>query len=134
MPKRVLITDWGDGARFFHVWRQAQPHKDTPPAGVHNNVITSHIAALCEHPPPWENLCTEVRDHLPQLKQHWWGLTEGFHRFDLGAVQLTLCVGDPLTQLKVLNAEFDEVLQAPTSPLDRWWFKALAQHLSLIHI
>ena len=122
--KRVLITDWGDGARFFHVWREAQSTRASQPSAL----ITTHIVALCPEPSTWEALSADVRQHLPQLHNHWWGLSEGFHRFDLGSVQLSLCVGEPLAQLKALNAEFDEVLQASTSPADRWWFKALAQH------
>ena len=127
--KRVLITDWGDGARFFHVWGQAQPKKTSEHStSQHNALITTHIVALCPAPSAWEALSADVQQHLPELHKHWWGLTEGLHRFNLGCVQLTLCVGDPLSSLKALNAVFDEVLQAPTSPADRWWFKALAQH------
>lgn len=125
--KRVLITDWGDGARFFHVWGQAQPQKTSEHrTSEHSALITTHIVALCPAPSAWAALSADVQQHLPELHKHWWGLSEGFHRFDLGCVQLTLCVGDPLSSLKALNAFFDDIWQGQAA--DKWWFKALAQH------
>ncbi len=120
MPQRVLITDWGDGSRFFHVWQQAWGR--TPQASQR---ITTHVVACTELAPTWLQLNAALRSQWPDLHQHWWGLSEGFHRFDLGPLQLTLCVGDKLAQLKTLNAVFDEVWQTGTA--DKWWFKALAQ-------
>ena len=116
----MLITDWGDGSRFFHVWQQANASYADP-----SHRITTHVVALCEGAPTWSQLNLELRSHLSALENHWWGLSEGFHRFDLGSVQLTLCVGEKLAQLKALNAVFDEVWQ--TGAADKWWFKALAQ-------
>jgi tRNA 5-methylaminomethyl-2-thiouridine biosynthesis bifunctional protein len=119
VQKRVLITDWGDGSRFFHVWQQASASPAQAPQR-----ITSHVVAFTERAPAWAQLHAALRSQWPDLHAHWWGLSEGFHRFDLGPLQLTLCVGEKLAQLKALSAVFDEVWQTGAS--DKWWFKALA--------
>ena len=116
--QRVLMTHWGDGARFFHLCHpQAQPGN----ASVPSKRLQWHVVALCDH--PLQPLCAPLQNWLGD---QWWGVTEGFHRFDLGHTLLTLAVGDPLAQLQQCDAVFD-LMDAQHIPLNKWWAKALAR-------
>ena len=136
LPKwQILHTCFDDGQLFLKTWRAWQ---DT-----HERPRVLHVVALCQHPPKPEALlhaCDNDATLLllaSELRDHWFGLLPGFHRFLLakGQLVLTLCVGDALQSLRQHNFFADEVilslgktaLPGAFDVQNSWAIKALAR-------
>jgi len=131
---RVLETNFGHGEQFLSVW---DAWKNDPKAPH-----LLHYVALTDEPPSLEALVNCAAQHpelhvlVDELKEHWLGLTPGFHRMVLndGQVLLTLCVGELTQLLRDQQFEADSVFLNPctsTTPLSEvwnsWTVKALAR-------
>ena len=102
---------WLNFITLWRVWR-ADPLR---PRLLH------HVAITVQPGPvnwPATNLCPELQALAEQLQHALWGLLPGFHRlsFDGGQVLLTVCVGDPQTQLRQLTLAADAVWLDFTAP------------------
>ena len=130
----VLDTAFGDGRTFLGTWQDCARALDAP-ARLHYVGITSQapdgqamLERLAQFP--------ELMAHAAQLRQQWFGLMPGIHRFtfDSGHMLLTLCVGSTLAMLRELQFTADSIClgSAPEEPDQdgsamRWLSKAIAR-------
>ena len=131
---RVLETNFGVGEQFLSVWLAWKNDPKAP--------RLLHYVALTNEPPSLNALSQgalkypELQALVDELKDHWFGLTPGFHRMVLndGQVLLTLCVGELAQLLRDQQFESDSVfLNSGTSTTalsdvwNSWTVKALAR-------
>lgn len=118
---QVLDTDFESGLTFFETWLRWQ--------GDPARSRMLHYVGLCAQPCSDADLrqSSQNNPHLATLVQalqpQWRGLIPGFHRFwlDQGRVILTLCVGEPIAQLRAQQFEADVLELAATNVAPAAW-------------
>jgi tRNA 5-methylaminomethyl-2-thiouridine biosynthesis bifunctional protein len=131
---RVLETNFGSGEQFLSVWLSWKNDPKAP--------RLLHYVALTDEAPSFIALShgalqyPELQALVDELKDHWFGLTPGFHRIVLnrGQVLLTLCVGELTQLLRDQQFEADSVFVNPGTSTtsvsevwNSWTVKALAR-------
>lgn len=135
----VLDTSYAAGHRFQQLWQQ---WADDParPSRLHVVALASPADApffdASSQQAPATLADTPQGKRLQQWRDQSWGLTPGWHRleFEQGQVVLTLCVGEPLRNLRELHLQADDIVvhglpTAPeaTAPDIEGWTKGLAR-------
>ena len=130
----VLDTAFGDGMAFLGAWQDW-----TRGLGA---TARLHYVGISRQPPDGQAMLDRMAQfphllaHATDLRQQWFGLMPGIHRFtfDNGHVLLTLCVGSTLAMLRELQFTADSICldSAPTQSDDeggatRWLSKAIAR-------